>query len=701
MMRAISLQEEQANRRRELSYIEDYPDIARFHQHPFRQYIDKRNSDYLVGRKTALRKVEDKASAEAYQARIREAFRAAVGPLPTGTDFSGGCGYVTGTLDQGSYLIDKVCIETLPGIYATGSYYYPKDSGSHGDGGVGALPALLLLCGHANEGKAYVSYVSFCVEAVMNGFCVLTFDPVGQGERRVAEAGAAASASGAGAAAWLDPVAAHCFLDQKLSLLGEHLGAYMMQDSIAALTYLLSRPEVDGTRIGVTGNSGGGTMSAYMGAYDDRVKAVAPCCYITELRSMLYRIMAQDAEQCLPGFMARGLDHSDLVTAAAPKPYHIGAAMFDFFPIDGVRDAFVEAKKLYRLLGAEEQLELHVVMQGHGFWKEMREQVLQFFCRSFEVEWSPAKAVDYERLPSEAKLLCLVGDSGNAAGAGAGAGAGVCVGVGVGIGGISCGSLLDVVKERLRSLPARQALKLDLAAVREQLRNLLQIDGNRQLAWPLAPDENGAITFESEDGMVITAELQHWSAAGKGESARVCLAIGGMNEAAMEHARESSGYDAVLTVHPRGTGPAALEPGCTFGMFEPELASSYNSRMLGESLQGMRVADVLAAIASLKRTPGFERAEVTLFGQEEHALTALYAAVLSGGSEIRSLHAAGLLTSFRAYAEAEQHGFDAGIIVPWLLLAFDIPDLLHVLQAELRAVIVESWLDPMKRPVKH
>ncbi|WP_164545746.1 alpha/beta hydrolase family protein [Paenibacillus albus] len=678
-MRNYSLQEEQANRRRELSYIEDYPDMERFHSHPFRRYLDKRNTEYLVRRKTALRQVNDKAAAMDYQAKVLEAFRESVGQLPAGCTNA----YVTGTLDFGSYLIDKVCIETMPGIYATGSFYYPKKRGDGGDDK--QLPALLLLCGHSNEGKAHVTYVSFCVEAVTSGFCVLTFDPVGQGERRVrgVEEGEGNESSESNSA-WLDPVAAHCFLDQKLSLLGEHLGAYMMQDNIAALTYMLARPEVDSARVGVTGNSGGGTMSAYMGAYDDRVKAVAPCCYITELRSMLYRLMAQDAEQCLPGFMERGLDHSDLVTAAAPKPYHIGAAMFDFFPIDGVRDAFIEAKKLYRLLDAEEQLELHVVMKGHGFWKEMREQVLQFFCRTFEVQWNSENGVDYARLPSETELLCLTVDGSGDESA------------------LASGSLLDIVRKKVGSLPVMQRSVQNGAEVRERLNGLLQLNTESELKYsPLEPDQNGSIAFESESGMIITGALHRWSAAESGELQRICIAIGGMNEAELARAK-NSGYDAVLIVHPRGTGPAALEPGCTFGMFGPELASGYNVRMLGQSLQGLRVTDVLAAIGSLKQTPGFERAEVTLCGQEEHALTALYAAaVLSGGHSIHSLHAAGLLASFRAFAEAEQHKYDAGIIVPGLLLAFDIPDLLQMLQAELSgSIIVESWLDPMKQPAE-
>ncbi|QHW31425.1 prolyl oligopeptidase family serine peptidase [Paenibacillus rhizovicinus] len=701
-MRTISMQEEQAIRRRELSYIDDYPDLERYHRQPFRGYLDRLNADYLVKRKTALRQVNGKTEALAYQQQVREAVRASIGPLP---EDAGGSAHVTGTLDQGRYLIDKVRIETTPGLFASGNFYYPKIS-------AGPLPGLLLLCGHSNEGKAYDAYVSFCVEAVLNGFCVLTFDPIGQGERRLPQAGGSAeTGTGSGSGEWLDPVEAHCFLDQKLSLLGEHLGAYMMRDNIAALTYLLARPEVDAERVGVTGNSGGGTMSAYMGAYDDRVKAVAPCCYITELRSMLYRIMAQDAEQCLPGFMQRGLDHGDLVTAAAPRPYHIGSAMFDFFPIDGVRDAFIEAKKLYRLLDAEEQVELHTVMKGHGFWQDMREEVLRFFCRAFQVAFVPEKDIDYERLPSEAELLCgPAGDGASALGT---------------AGNTPGGSLLELIRERLEALPDKPKQE----DVRERLRSLLQLQpeeesqgdrahggdiqaGSGKLkgaplqqaqigrlgkhpqqqaqAAPLEPDGNGGIAYESEEGMIITGTLRRFT--DSKELQRICLAIGGMEDAALQQFRED-GYDAVAVVHPRGTGPSALTPDCTFGLFDPEMASGYNVRMLGRSLQGMRVADALAAIGSLQRTPGWERAEVTLYGQEEHALTALYAAVLS---RVHGLHAEGLLASFRAFAEAEEHRYEAGIIVPGLLLAFDIHELQEAVESG--KVIVKNWLDPMKRP---
>ena len=72
--------------------------------------------------------------------------------------------------------------------------------------------------------------------------------------------------------------------------------------------------------------------------------------------------------------MERGLDLADIVIAAAPKPYFIGASLMDFFPIDGTRDSYLEAQKIYRLLGCAGNLEIRIAPKPHGFWWETWEE---------------------------------------------------------------------------------------------------------------------------------------------------------------------------------------------------------------------------------------------------------------------------------------------------------------------------------------
>jgi acetyl esterase/lipase len=121
---------------------------------------------------------------------------------------------------------------------------------------------------------------------------------------------------------------------------------------IRALDYLVSRKEVDPTRIACTGNSGGGTHTAYLSALDDRIQVAMPSCYLTTWGHLLETIGPQDAEQCIPPWLADGLDHTDLVNAFAPKPYLILSAIRDFFSISGARETYHEAQRVYALMSA-------------------------------------------------------------------------------------------------------------------------------------------------------------------------------------------------------------------------------------------------------------------------------------------------------------------------------------------------------------
>ena len=88
-------------------------------------------------------------------------------------------------------------------------------------------------------------------------------------------------------------------------------------------------------RLGCTGNSGGGTMTAYLMALDDRIAVAAPSCFITSLERLFATIGPQDAEQNINGQVAAGLEHADFVTLRAPKPTLLTVGTRDFFDIKG------------------------------------------------------------------------------------------------------------------------------------------------------------------------------------------------------------------------------------------------------------------------------------------------------------------------------------------------------------------------------
>jgi dienelactone hydrolase len=152
-------------------------------------------------------------------------------------------------------------------------------------------------------------------------------------------------------------------------------------DGIRALDYLLTRKEVDVRHLGITGNSGGGTMTTWLCGVEDRWTMAAPSCFVTEFRRNMENELGADMEQCPPRALALGLDHEDFLAALAPKPIIILAKEKDYFDVRGNEAAYHRLKRLYRLLGAEENIAYFVGPTYHGYSQENREAMYRWFNR--------------------------------------------------------------------------------------------------------------------------------------------------------------------------------------------------------------------------------------------------------------------------------------------------------------------------------
>jgi dienelactone hydrolase len=204
---------------------------------------------------------------------------------------------------------------------------------------------------------------------------VLIYDPIGQGERLQYPDADLKSKIGVG-------VREHLYAGNQQFLVGEFFGAWRAWDGIRALDYLLSRKEVDPAHIGVTGNSGGGTMTTWLCGVDQRYTMAAPACFVTSFRRNLENELPADTEQCPPRAIALGLDHEDFLAALAPKPVIILTKERDYFDVRGSEAAFARLKRLYRLLGAEDNIALFTGPTGHGFSQENREAMYRWFNRT-------------------------------------------------------------------------------------------------------------------------------------------------------------------------------------------------------------------------------------------------------------------------------------------------------------------------------
>jgi hypothetical protein len=306
--------------------------------------------------------IEDVSRRGAY---LRERMLDDLGGFPERTPLNA---RVVGVLQRPAYKIEKVIFESQPHFYVTANLYLPS-------AGHPPYPAILFPLGHEPGGKANRTWQQMLGSLAIKGFVALTWDPVGQGERlQMYDEDLRESKVG-------DSTTEHTLVGTQCLLVGDHLARYTIWDGMRALDYLLSRSEVDPTRVGLTGNSGGGTHTAYLAALDDRIQVAAPSCYITSWRLMLHTIGPQDAEQTFPFWLKDGLDYPDYLYAFAPKPYLLLSAIRDFFPIAGARETFEEAVRAYTAIGAKEKLAMFEADDGHGYSKPRRLAAYEWFGR--------------------------------------------------------------------------------------------------------------------------------------------------------------------------------------------------------------------------------------------------------------------------------------------------------------------------------
>lgn len=298
----------------------------------------------------------------AYQNKRREFLRWTLGEMPERCPLNA---RVTGTIQEKNFSIEKVLFESQPGFHVTANVYRPH--------GKGPFPAILHPIGHTENGKAADVYQLANRLLAEHGFLVLCYDPIGQGERKqfiTSDGKPIQRASGE-----------HQQLGPAPILLGSGLASYMVWDAVRAMDYLCSRPDVDASRIGCTGNSGGGNLTSYLMAYDERIVAAAPGCFMTTHRRKNEKPGPGDAEQNLFAQIRDGFDHPDFILARAPKPTLILSATKDFVPIEGSWEAFRQAKRFYTMLGYPERIQLIEANNKHGFSRRLREGAVRFFAR--------------------------------------------------------------------------------------------------------------------------------------------------------------------------------------------------------------------------------------------------------------------------------------------------------------------------------
>ena len=265
---------------------------------------------------------------------------------------------ITGRIDAGSCIIEKIAFESLPKVYVTANLYLPMTR-------TGKVPAIVYVCGHAlsNYG-AKTQYQRHGISFAKNGYVALIVDPIQSAETFALHHG----------------VASQEMYDWYSR--GYSPGGVETWNAIRALDYLETRPEVDATRIGMTGRSGGAAVSWYTAALDARVKVVSPVMGISTYAANLPANTQRLHCDCMFPINFHLHDMMHQAALIAPRPLLMAHGhKDDLFPVPGYTAVEQTMSALYASYGKGEQFRNLVVETAHADSDFLREEVLRWFDR--------------------------------------------------------------------------------------------------------------------------------------------------------------------------------------------------------------------------------------------------------------------------------------------------------------------------------
>jgi dienelactone hydrolase len=286
-------------------------------------------------------------------------------PLPERTPLNE---TITGTVEHEEFFVEKLHFQSSPGLYVTGNLYRPKIVS-------GKLPAILYVCGHGRVKKDGISYGNKATYQhhggwfARNGYICLIIDTLQLGEIEGIHHGTynhnmwwwnSRGYTSAGVEAW---------------------------NCIRALDYLQSREEVDPERIGVTGRSGGGAYSWWIAALDERIKVAVPVAGITSLHNHVVDGTVEGHCDCMFMVNTYRWDFPLVAALVAPRPLLISNSDKDrIFPLEGVIDVYSKTRRIYDLYGARDRLGLQITEGPHKDTQELRIHAFHWMNRFLKDE---------------------------------------------------------------------------------------------------------------------------------------------------------------------------------------------------------------------------------------------------------------------------------------------------------------------------
>lgn len=491
-------------------------------------------------------------------------------PMPQRTDLKP---VITGKVDHEPFTIEKLYFQSMPRLYVTANLYIPK-------GLTKPAPAVLYVCGHGNVKKNNISY------------------------------GAKASYQHHGA--WFARNGYVCMVIDTLQLgeiEGDHHGTYRLGqwwwisrgytpagveawNATRSIDYLISRPEVDKERLGVTGRSGGGAYSWWLGAIDPRVKAIAPVAGITDLRNHVIDGCVEGHCDCMFMVNTYRWDYAKVAALHSPRALRLLNTDRDtIFPLDGVMRVHELVREVYRNQNAEANFGLIIAEGPHKDTQDLQVPAFRFMARHLKKDEGPAEPVATKLFePEQLKVYA---------------------------GAPPEDQINTKVQQSFVPMAPPAKVPADKAEWEGMKAGWMKGLAEKVFAgWP----EQMKAKIEWKDGaegvrtgqLVVQEQwrLPVWMVRGKEPALRLRVIVPAVPGPAL--LREADTAMVAL----RGVGPTAFG-----GDAKKQIQIQRRFYLIGQTLDGMRVYDLLAALKAM------EASEIELVGDGEMAGVALYAAL--------------------------------------------------------------------------
>lgn len=495
---------------------------------------------------------------------------------------------ITGQFERERYRLEKIVFESMPGLYVTGNLYVPKEAGRK--------PAVLYLCGHApGPWGAKVQYQHHGIWLANHGYVAFLIDSIEFGEIPGIHHGT------------------HDLNMWNWLSLGYSPAGPEVWNAIRAMDYLSTRPDVDAARVALTGISGGGAITWYAAAVDDRFRVASPVCATWSAGSQVAEKSVVENCDCIYFPNTYGFDLSTVGALIAPRPLKpLSARGDEMFPPLGYNEVARQLRGLYAGYGASGKFDAYDHDARHQDIPAFRKEADEWISRWLKRDDRPFEEGEIRR-EEGAQLAVLIETPADA--------------------------INDHIQETF--IPAAKLHEWKtltewkhrraelLAELKDKVFRALPnshvpFDAvrERETGWTDRYAEAWNVEFTSEPGVRVTGQLFLPRDARLREKALIYVkgADDLVDTVDYDLILPALGKQVVLTLQPR----AVDYPLDRAGMATVKRTAA----LLGATLESMQISDILRAVEYLCSGEGMRPASIAVFGRKQMGALGVYAAVL-------------------------------------------------------------------------